>query len=73
MNQSPARTRRLAFLLSGLTDASIGAILLLLGFDMLPVDVTDYGFQSWHAILLGAFLFVPGAWFVVHSIARWNE
>jgi hypothetical protein len=73
MNGSSAKTRRLAFIFSGATDALIGAILLLLGFGMLPVDVTDYGFQSWHAILLGAILFIPGVWFVVHNISRWEE
>lgn len=69
----PRRARRIAFILSGATDALIGAILLLLGFGMLPVDVTAYGFQNWHAILLGAILFVTGAWFVIYNLSRWEE
>jgi hypothetical protein len=73
MKQSPARARRLVFILSGATDALIGAVLLLLGFGMLPIDVTEYGFQNWHAILLGAILFITGAWFVIYNLSRLEE
>ena len=73
MKQSPAKARRLVFLLSGATDTLIGSILLLLGFGMLPLDVTEYGFQNWHAVLLGAILFITGAWFVIYNLSRWEE
>ncbi|HEX6035727.1 MAG TPA: hypothetical protein VFY83_14900 [Anaerolineales bacterium] len=73
MNNSPNRTRRLAFVLSGATDALIGGILLLIGFGLLPVDVTDYGLQNWHVILLGGILFVTGMGFVVYNLSRWDE
>jgi ABC-type branched-subunit amino acid transport system permease subunit len=73
MNQSPNRTRRLALVISGATDALIGGILLLSGFGFLPVDVADYGFQSWHAILLGGVLFVIGMGFVAYNVSRWDE
>ena len=73
MNNSPNRTRRLAFVLSGATDALIGGILLLIGFGFLPIDVTDYGFQNWHVILLGGILFVTGMGFVVYNLSRWDE
>ncbi|HSL47242.1 MAG TPA: hypothetical protein VK897_27630 [Anaerolineales bacterium] len=69
----PQRARRIAFIISGAMDALIGAILLLLGFGMLPVDVTEYGFQNWHAILLGGILFITGAWFVIYNLSRWEE
>jgi hypothetical protein len=73
MNNSPNRTRRLAFVLSGATDALIGGILLLIGFGFLPVDVTDYGLQNWHLILLGGVLFATGMGFVVYNLSRWDE
>jgi ABC-type branched-subunit amino acid transport system permease subunit len=73
MKDSPNRTKRLAFVLSGSTDALIGGILLLIGFGLLPVDVTDYGFQNWHAILLGGILFVTGLLFVAYNLSRWDE
>jgi hypothetical protein len=73
MNDSPNRAKRLAFTISGATDALIGGILLLVGFGFLPVEVTDYGFQNWHAILLGGLLFTTGMGFVVYNISRWEE
>ena len=73
MNLPPAKTRRLAFILSGGTDALIGAVLLLIGFGLLPIDVTEYGFQTWHAVLLGGILFATGMGFVVYNLSRWDE
>lgn len=73
MNQFPNTTKRLAFVLSGATDALIGGILLLIGFGFLPVDVRDYGFQNWHVILLGGILFLTGMGFVLYNLSRWEE
>jgi hypothetical protein len=72
-NNTPNKARRIAFMLSGGIDALIGGILLLIGFGLLPVDVTEYGFQNWHAILLGSILFVTGMLFVVYNLSRWDE
>jgi hypothetical protein len=44
-----------------------------LGLGWLPVDVRDYGFQPWHAILVGAILFFTGMWFVAHNLSRMKE
>lgn len=73
MDTSPNRTWRIAFLISGATDALLGSILLLLGFGFLPVDVADYGFQNWHAMVVGGILFVTGMGFVVYNLSRWDE
>jgi hypothetical protein len=73
MNNSSDKARRLAFVLSGTVDAFLGGILLLLGFGFLPVNATDYGFENWHAILLGSILFFTGLWFVVRNLSRWEE
>jgi hypothetical protein len=73
LNQPPNKTRRIAFVISGSTDALIGAILLLIGFGFLPVDVRNYGVQNWHVILLGGILFVTGTGFVAYNLSRWDE
>lgn len=73
MNNPPNKARRLAFVLSGTLDAFIGGVLLLLGFGWLPVDVRNYGVQPWHAILVGAILFITGLWFVAYNLSRLEE
>jgi hypothetical protein len=73
MNLPPTKTRRLAFIISGATDALLGGILLLMGLGFLPIDVRDYGFQNWHAILVGSILFITGMGFVAYNASRWEE
>jgi membrane-bound ClpP family serine protease len=73
MNHPPNRTKRIAFMISGATDALLGAILLLIGFGLLPVELASYGFQNWHAILLGGILFAVGIWFVAYNLSRIDE
>ena len=73
MDQSPNRARRIAFLLSGGIDALIGAVLLLIGFEFLPVDVTQYGVQNWHVSLLGGVMFLLGAGTFAYNISRLDE
>ena len=70
---NPNKTRRIVFILSGAMDALLGGILLMIGFGFLPVDVTTYGFQPWHALLLGGVLFVVGMWFVAYHASRLEE
>jgi len=73
MNNPPNRTKRMAFMISGVIDALIGAVLLLIGFGWLPVDVTDYGFANWHANLLGAVMFILGTITFAYNFSRLNE
>ena len=74
MNNNPSnRNKRLAFTISGITDALIGAFLLLIGFGLLPIEVTKYGFENWHAILLGGVMFALGAGTVVYNLSRLEE
>jgi ABC-type branched-subunit amino acid transport system permease subunit len=72
-NIPPNKTRRLAFIISGATDALIGAVLLLMGFGLIPLEVTDYGFENWHAMLLGGALFIIGIWVVAYNLSRLEE
>lgn len=60
-------------MISGITDALIGAFLLLMGFGLLPIEVTQYGFENWHAILLGGILFTLGIGFVAYNLSRLEE
>ena len=73
MNNPPNKTRRMALMLSGGIDALLGSFFLLVGFGFLPVDVTQFGFEKWHAILLGAVLFIMGMGFVTYNLSRLEE
>lgn len=73
MNNPPNRTRRIAFMISGAIDALIGAVLLLIGFGLLPIDVTNYGLANWHVILLGAVMFILGAGTFAYNLSRLEE
>ena len=73
MNNSSNRNKRLAFMISGITDALIGAVLLLIGFGLLPVEITKYGFENWHANLLGAVLFILGIGTFAYNLSRLEE
>jgi len=73
MNSPSNRNKRLAFMISGITDALIGAVLLLIGFGLLPVEVTKYGFENWHANLLGAVLFILGTGTFAYNLSRLEE
>jgi len=60
-------------MISGATDALIGAVLLLIGLELLPIKVTEYGFENWHALLLGGILFIMGVGFVAYNLSRLEE
>lgn len=69
----PSRARRIAFMLSGIIDAVIGGILLLIGFGFLPLGVTEYGVQAWHVNLLGGAMFILGAVTFAYNLSRLEE
>ena len=73
MNNSPQRARRVAFMLSGIVDAVIGCILLLIGLGFLPLDVTEYGLQAWHVNLLGGAIFILGTITFAYNLSRLQE
>jgi hypothetical protein len=72
-NNPSGRNRRLAFILSGITDALIGVAILLVGFGLLPVDVADYGFENWHAIVLGGVILFIGVVTLTYNLSRLDE
>ncbi len=69
----PNKVRRLVFIVSGIIDALIGAVLLLIGLEMLPVDVRDLGVERWHVNLLGGVMFVLGAVTFAYNLSRLEE
>lgn len=73
MNNSPNRTRRVVLILSGLTDALIGAVILLIGLGLLPVDISAYGIPQWLALVVGGFMFIMGAWVAAYNYSRLEE
>jgi hypothetical protein len=72
-NNSPQKARRIAFMLSGAVDALIGAVLLLIGFGLIPLDLTQYGVQNWHVNLLGGAMFLLGAVTFAYNLSRLEE
>ena len=73
MNHQSNRNKRLAFMISGITDALIGAVLLLIGFGWLPIEVANYGFENWHVNLLGAIIFILGVGIFAYNLSRLQE
>ena len=73
MDNPSNRNKRLVFMISGITDAMIGGLLLLIGFGLLPVDVTNYGLQNWHVNLLGAVMFILGVGTFAYNLSRLEE
>ena len=60
-------------MISGITDAVIGAVLLMIGFGLLPVDVTKYGFEDWLVNLLGVVMFILGVGTFAYNLSRLQE
>lgn len=73
MEKSPARTRTLAFLISGLVDCIIGSILLLSWLEILPLDLTGLGLTRGWVGLIGAVLAVSGVVVVAYQLTRIRE
>ncbi len=73
MNNPPNKTRRMAFMLSGGIDALLGSFLLLIGFGFLPIEAAQYGFENWHAILLGGIFFIMGTGVLAYNLSRLEE
>lgn len=73
-NHNPSRmNKRLVFMISGGFDALIGGILLLIGFGLLPVDVSDFGMENWHVNLLGVVMFLLGVVTFAYNFSRLEE
>ncbi len=74
MNNDPSnKTRHTALIISGALDALLGSFFLLIGFHLLPIDITQYGFRDWHVLALGGIFFVMGIGIVAYNLSRLEE
>ena len=75
MTQKPnsKRTLRHALIISGTTDAMLGAAVVLAGLGFFPIDIARYGFPLWAVMLAGGVIFTSGVWMVIHNYSRLDE
>jgi hypothetical protein len=73
VNTPPNKSRRIALILSGGMDALLGSFFLLVGFGFLPIKAAQYGFENWHAILLGGIFFMLGMGVAAYNLSRLEE
>jgi hypothetical protein len=73
VNKPLKRTTRLALMVSGGIDALLGSFLLLIGFRLLPINITKFGFENWHALLVGGILFIVGISVIAYNFSRFEE
>lgn len=72
-NKHSQKNRRLAMIISGITDAVLGAAIVLIGLGFFPIDIADYGFPLWAVLLVGGVMFIIGVWVAVHNYSRMDE
>lgn len=73
MNNPLKKNTRMALMVSGGMDALLGSFLLLIGFNLLPIDITEFGFENWHAMLIGGILFILGVSVIAYNLSRLEE
>ena len=75
MTQKPnsKRTLRHALIISGATDALLGAGIVLAGLGFFTIDIARYGFPRWAVMLVGGVIFTSGVWMVIHNYSRLDE
>ena len=75
MNEGPnqKRTRRYVLIMSGAIDILLGVMIVLIGLDFFPINIVDYGFSPWMALLVGGLLFISGLWMVAYNYTRLDE
>lgn len=57
-------------MVSGGMDALLGSFFLLIGLGFLPIKAAHYGFENWHAILLGCIFFIVGMGVIAYNLSR---
>ena len=60
-------------MISGGIDALLGSFLLLIGLRLLPIDITEFGFENWHTLLMGGILFIVGVSVIAYNFSRFEE
>jgi hypothetical protein len=73
MQIPPGKIRRLVFIISGVTDAFIGAVLVALGLGIVPADFLSQDFSGWMLTAIGIVMFIAGVGVAVYNFSRWEE
>ena len=73
MNKLLKKNARLPLMVSGGIDALLGALFLLIGLSLLPIDIARFGFENWHALLVGGILFIVGVSVIAYNFSRFEE
>jgi hypothetical protein len=72
-NQNPERTRRLIFVISGVTDTIIGVVILMMGLGLLPVNLGEYGLSTGLLLAIGGVMLVSGIAIAIYHFTRLGE
>jgi hypothetical protein len=62
--------KRLIFILTGLTDALLGGVLLLIYFGLIPLDFAAWNTPRWMVGAFGALLFFSGLAVLTYQLTR---
>lgn len=74
MDNNPLKKQtRIALIISGGIDALLGSFLLLIGLQLVPINIIEMGFENWHALAMGVLLFIVGVGVVVYNLSRLEE
>jgi len=73
MSENPNRTKRLVFVISGATDAVLGATIILTSLGFFPIDLNNMGMPTWIVWLVGGVLFISGTWMAVYNYSRIDD
>ena len=72
-NQTPEQRIRLIFMSIGAINALIGAVIILIYFGLLPIDISYPAIPNWVIGVLGATWFLSGVGVVAFAAMRVNK
>jgi hypothetical protein len=63
-------SKRTVFIIVGLTDTVFGALVLLIYFGLLPVDISNWGIPRWIIGVIGGIWFMGALAFLVYQLTK---
>jgi len=72
-NQSPEQRLRLIFMSVGAINALLGAAIMLIYFELLPINISYLSIPNWVIGILGATWFLSGVGVVAFAAMRVNK
>ena len=64
------RTKRRVFILASAIDTVLSGIVLLIYFDLLPIDISSWGIPRWVIGLVGGLWFVSALAVLVYQLTK---